>query len=71
MWLNSAALLVSRAPLGADENFSTTLNKGWNEVLVKVVNPDKPASLGVRVAGEGLRTAGSPSELPIANGGGR
>ncbi len=40
-------------------------------LLVKVVNTGKPATLGVRLTGDGLRTAGSPSELPSVAGGGQ
>ncbi len=36
------------------------LKEGWNEVLVKVVNASKPPTLGIRVSGDGLRTASEP-----------
>jgi quinoprotein glucose dehydrogenase len=69
VWVNNLPQLESPAASGADATYSVTLKQGWNVVLVKVVNPGKPATLGVRVAGDGLRTAGSPAELPAVSGG--
>lgn len=41
------------------------LKEGWNVLLVKVANGGKPPALGVRVSGDGLRTAGRPDTLPV------
>ena len=66
----SAALHEIAAGSGRDESFEIDLKKGWNVLLVKVANAGKPALIGFRVAGEGLQTAVSPSELPAASTGG-
>ena len=44
--------------------FEADLQEGWNVVLVKVGNGGKPPALGVRVTGDGLRTAAAP-EAPV------
>ncbi len=49
----------------------TDLKEGWNVVVVKVTRGLKPAALGVRVSGDGLRTAAKPDTAPVANTGGR
>jgi hypothetical protein len=46
------------------KSFDVELKEGWNVLLVKVANAGKPATLGVRVNGDGLRTAASPDGLP-------
>ncbi len=40
--------------------FEAELKQGWNAVLLKVVNGGKPATLGVRVTGDGVRTSAVP-----------
>jgi putative membrane-bound dehydrogenase-like protein len=40
--------------------FDADLKEGWNVLLVKVANGGKGAALGVRVTGDGLRTAAQP-----------
>ncbi len=42
------------------KSFEVELKGGWNVVLVKVANGGKPAALGMRVTGDGLRIAASP-----------
>ncbi len=51
---------VNGSTADPDASFEVELKAGWNVVLVKVANGGKPAALGVRVAGDGLRTAASP-----------
>ncbi|MBN9122837.1 MAG: HEAT repeat domain-containing protein [Planctomycetes bacterium] len=41
-------------------SFEVELKEGWNVVLVKVANAGKLPALGVRVTGDGLRTAARP-----------
>ena len=65
--MNRPTLVLERGREG-DETFEIELKKGWNVLLVKVANAGKPA-FGVRLAGDGLQTAGSPSELPVTAGG--
>jgi len=68
LWMNDEGILdpVPAVPSGtpADTAFKTELKQGWNVLLVKVANAGKPASLSLRLTGDGLRTAGSPAELP-------
>ncbi len=49
-------------------SFEVELKEGWNVLLVKVANGGKPPTLGVRVTGDGLRTAAKPDALPVASG---
>jgi putative heme-binding domain-containing protein len=71
MWINDASAFVRQsAGRGADETFEVQLKKGWNVLLMKVANTGKSGTLGVRIAGEGLQTAGTPAELPVAAAGG-
>lgn len=71
VWVNDESTYTrARAGPGRDETFEIELKKGWNVLLVKVANAGKPALFGVRLAGDGLQTAGSPSELPVAVEGG-
>jgi quinoprotein glucose dehydrogenase len=51
-------------------SFEVDLKEGWNVVLVKVANGGKPPALGVRVTGDGLRTAPKPDPLPASSTGG-
>jgi putative membrane-bound dehydrogenase-like protein len=70
VWVNDeSALTRTSAGSGREATFEVELKKGWNVLLLKVANAGKPALLGVRVTGEGLQTAGTPSELPAAPGG--
>jgi putative membrane-bound dehydrogenase-like protein len=62
---------VNGAPAGPSALFETELKEGWNVLLVKVANIGKPSVLGVRVNGEGLRTAGKPDTLPVGGTGGQ
>ena len=56
-WVNGATADPTAA-------FEAELKEGWNVVLVKVGNGGKPPALGVRVTGDGLRTAAAP-EAPV------
>ena len=56
-WVNGATADRTAA-------FEAELKEGWNVVLVKVGNGGKPPALGVRVTGDGLRTAAAP-EAPV------
>jgi putative membrane-bound dehydrogenase-like protein len=47
------------------------LKEGWNVVVVKVSGGPKPATLSIRVTGDGLRTAGKPDAPPGGPTGGR
>jgi len=71
VWVNDESTFTrARAGSERDETFEIELKKGWNVLLVKVANAGKAGLIGVRVAGEGLQTAGTPSELPVAARGG-
>jgi putative heme-binding domain-containing protein len=50
-------------------SFDADLKAGWNVLLVKVVNAGKPAAVGLRVSGDGLRTAAKPDSLPLSGNG--
>jgi putative membrane-bound dehydrogenase-like protein len=52
-------------------SFEVDLKSGWNVLLVKVANGGKVPALGVRVNGEGLRTAGKPDSLVAGPAGGQ
>jgi putative membrane-bound dehydrogenase-like protein len=71
VWVNDK-MVSGRDPtgMGPDPDFVCVadLKQGWNVLLVKVANSGKPATLGLRFAGDELRTAGSQSELPVAGG---
>jgi putative heme-binding domain-containing protein len=71
VWVNEESS-YSRASAGSgrDASFEVELKKGWNVLLVKLTNAGKPALFGVRIAGDGLQTAGTPSELPVSATGG-
>jgi putative membrane-bound dehydrogenase-like protein len=47
------------------------LKEGWNVLLVKVANGGKSGALGVRVSGDGLRTAAKPDTLAVGGATGR
>lgn len=64
VWVNG----VTAAPGATSE---VELKQGWNVILVKVANGGKPAALGVRVTGDGLRTAAKPDPLPASGAGGQ
>ena len=56
---------------GSNESFEIDLKKGWNVLLTKITaGAGKPATTGLRVAGEEIRTAGTPAELPVPAAGG-
>jgi hypothetical protein len=60
------------AAVATEQAFRAELEEGWNVVLVKVVNAGKSHRLGLRFAGDGLRTATTPDTTPAsgaANGG--
>ena len=67
VWVNEESS-YSRASAGSsrDASFEVELKKGWNVLLVKLTNAGKPALFGVRITGDGLQTAGTPSELPVS-----
>lgn len=44
----------------AEETFAVPVKEGWNAVLVKVGNGGRTHRLGLRFAGDGVRTAGLP-----------
>ncbi|MCE9562417.1 MAG: HEAT repeat domain-containing protein [Planctomycetes bacterium] len=74
MWLNDVGIVdpvpaSSNGP--AETPFNADLKPGWNVLLVKVANAGKPATLSLRLTGDGLRTAGSPAELPPVVGRGK
>ncbi len=68
LWMNDVGILdaVPAVSSGtpAETAFNVDLVPGWNVLLVKVANAGKPATLSLRLTGDGLRTAGSPAELP-------
>jgi putative membrane-bound dehydrogenase-like protein len=69
VWVNDVSAFDRQtAGTGSDDTFEVDLKQGWNVLLVKVANAGKPTTLGVRVTGDELRTAGSPAELPAAGG---
>ena len=59
-WVNGSAA----QPTASTE---VELAQGWNAILVKVANGGKPAALGIRVTGDGLRTASKP-DAPATGG---
>ena len=68
LWLNDVGIVdpVAASTNGpAETPFNVDLKAGWNVLLVKVANAGKPATLSLRLTGDGLRTAGSPAELPV------
>jgi putative heme-binding domain-containing protein len=68
VWLNDVGIVdpVPASTKGpADTPFNVDLKAGWNVILVKVAKAGKPATLSLRLTGNGLRTAGSPAELPL------
>jgi quinoprotein glucose dehydrogenase len=76
LWVNDASILAptttATGPVAMTESpFKTDLKVGWNVLLVKVTSAGKPATLGLRVTGDALRTAGSPAELPMPMAGGQ
>ena len=62
-----AARVVNDATLDAAP-MEVDLKQGWNVLLVKVANGGKTASLGLRVAGDGLRTAAAPDSSTTSGG---
>ena len=73
VWVNDQSSFDRQSPgTGVEETFTTDLKQGWNIVLIKMPNAGKPATLNLRIAGEGLRTAGTPdsSTSATASGGG-
>ena len=56
---------------GDSSPLEVELKAGWNVLLVKVVNSGKPPTLGVRVSGDGLRTAAAPDSVPTVQSGGK
>jgi putative heme-binding domain-containing protein len=62
-WVNGSTAAPSAS-------FEVDLKEGWNLILVKVANGGKPPALGVRVTGDGLRTAAKPDTLPLSGTGG-
>jgi putative heme-binding domain-containing protein len=72
-WLNDASVLgpkptITNGP-AVDSTFKADLKQGWNVLLLKVTNAGKSSTLSMRLAGDGLRTASSPVDLPGASGG--
>jgi quinoprotein glucose dehydrogenase len=65
-WVNGAA---ANPAASGSQSFEVELKEGWNVVLVKVANEGDPAALGVRVTGDGLRTAAKPDPLTTGIGG--
>jgi putative heme-binding domain-containing protein len=61
---------VNGATADPRASFEVDLKEGWNVVLVKVANGGKAPALGVRVSGDGLRTAAKPDTLPASSTGG-
>jgi quinoprotein glucose dehydrogenase len=72
VWVNDAAALspVAAATNGAvvETPFTAELKPGWNVLLVKLASAGKPATLAIRLTGDGLRTAGTQAELPPPSG---
>lgn len=72
VWMNEVSVFSrSIAPSNPREQFTVDVKQGWNMLLVKVANAGKPATLAMRVSGDGLRTAGTPTELPTMSTGGQ
>lgn len=72
VWVNDVSAFNRSVPAsGSNEMFSVEMKQGWNVMLVKVVNSSKTATLALRVTGDGLRTASTPTELPAITGGGQ
>jgi putative membrane-bound dehydrogenase-like protein len=70
VWLNEVSVLSRpSATAPANDPVSVEVKAGWNVLLVKVANTGKAATLAIRVSGEGLRTAGTPADLPTSVGG--
>jgi putative membrane-bound dehydrogenase-like protein len=66
VWVNDlAAFDRPAAESGSAAIFSAELQKGWNVILLKIPNASKTPTLGIRIAGEGLRTAGNPDSSPL------
>jgi hypothetical protein len=67
VWVGDVSVF-DRAAAGtaAEQTFEAELKEGWNVVLVKVVAAGKSHRLGLRFAGEGLRTATTPDATPAA-----
>jgi putative membrane-bound dehydrogenase-like protein len=69
VWLNEQSVLDRQsAGAGVEAALPVELKQGWNVMLVKMANTGKPASLNIRIAGEGLRTAGAPDTTPLPGG---
>jgi quinoprotein glucose dehydrogenase len=72
VWVGNVSVFEQPAAAVATEQaFRADLDEGWNVVLVKVVNTAKSHRLGLRFAGDGLRTATAPEAIAAGatNGG--
>src|SRR5207249_7834903 len=69
VWVNDSGVLGPLPTLpdstARESAFEAELKQGWNVLLVKVANPGRPVTLALRVAGTGLRTAGTPDNTPL------
>jgi putative heme-binding domain-containing protein len=67
VWVGDVSVFEQpAAAVMTEQAFRAELDEGWNVVLVKVVNAGKSHRLGLRFAGDGLRTATSPDTTPAA-----
>lgn len=68
VWVNNGTVFSRMVanPIGSatESSFEVSLKPGWNAVLVKVANMGRSHRVGLRFAGEGLRTAAAPE--PVA-----
>ncbi|HVL14463.1 MAG TPA: PVC-type heme-binding CxxCH protein [Gemmata sp.] len=72
VWVNDETVVPATKPSASgsptEVTFKADLKAGWNVVLVKLSEVNAAATLSLRLTGDELRTAGSPVELPAANG---
>ena len=52
--------VVKHQPFQTEEQFTTMLQPGWTPVLVKVVTTGPTHRIGLRLTGDGVRTAVKP-----------
>jgi hypothetical protein len=68
---NSWRAWVNGSTADPTPSFEVELKEGWNVLLVKVANGGKAPMLGLRVTGDGLRTAGKPDPVGTGTTGGQ
>lgn len=62
VWVGDGSVFerVAAPTAATEETFAVPLKTGWNAVVVKLANGGRGHRLGVRFAGDGVRTAGLP-----------